>query len=99
LLLVAELDPIADAGAGDPGICNGPEAIVNIFDLDRALVSDYQRFARSFTQIRAADIRKSAFAGHGPAVLIAPGPARRPRPERQDFDRRLPQVYRQLCSK
>jgi hypothetical protein len=30
---------------------------VNIFDLDRALVSDYQRFARSFTQIRAADIR------------------------------------------
>jgi hypothetical protein len=30
---------------------------VNVFDLDRALVSDYQRFARSFTQIRAADIR------------------------------------------
>jgi hypothetical protein len=24
LLLVAELDQIADAGAGDPGICNGP---------------------------------------------------------------------------
>ena len=24
LLLTAELDPIADAGAGDPGICNGP---------------------------------------------------------------------------
>jgi hypothetical protein len=24
LLLVAELAPIADAGAGDPGICNGP---------------------------------------------------------------------------
>jgi hypothetical protein len=24
LLLAAELDPIADAGAGDPGICNGP---------------------------------------------------------------------------
>ena len=24
LLLVAELDPIADAGAGEPGICNGP---------------------------------------------------------------------------
>jgi ATP-dependent helicase YprA (DUF1998 family) len=30
---------------------------VNVFDLDRALVSDYKRFARSFTQIRAADIR------------------------------------------
>jgi hypothetical protein len=24
LLLVAELAPIADTGAGDPGICNGP---------------------------------------------------------------------------
>jgi hypothetical protein len=31
--------------------------IVNVFDLNRALVSDYERFARSFTQIRAADVR------------------------------------------
>jgi Lhr-like helicase len=31
--------------------------VVNVFDLDSALVSDYERFARSFTQIRAADIR------------------------------------------
>ena len=30
---------------------------MNVFDLDRALVSDYERFARSFTQIRAPDIR------------------------------------------
>jgi hypothetical protein len=30
---------------------------VNVFDLDRALVSDYQRFARSFPQIWAPDIR------------------------------------------
>jgi hypothetical protein len=30
---------------------------VDVFDLDRALVGDYERFARSFTQIRAADIR------------------------------------------
>jgi hypothetical protein len=30
---------------------------VNVFDLDRALVSDYQRFASSFTQIRTPDIR------------------------------------------
>jgi hypothetical protein len=30
---------------------------VNVFELDRALVSDYERFARSFTQIRAPDIR------------------------------------------
>jgi hypothetical protein len=29
---------------------------LNVFDLDRALVSDYERFARSFTQIRAWDI-------------------------------------------
>jgi Lhr-like helicase len=29
---------------------------VNVFDLDRALVDDYERFARSFTQIRARDI-------------------------------------------
>jgi ATP-dependent helicase YprA (DUF1998 family) len=30
---------------------------VNVFDLDRALIGDYARFARSFTQIRAPDIR------------------------------------------
>ncbi len=30
---------------------------MNVFDLDSALVRDYERFARSFTQIRAADIR------------------------------------------
>jgi hypothetical protein len=30
---------------------------VDVFDLDRSLVADYQSFARSFTQIRAQDIR------------------------------------------
>jgi hypothetical protein len=30
---------------------------IDVFDLDRALVQDYERFARSFTQIRATDIR------------------------------------------
>src|SRR3546814_15379127 len=30
---------------------------VDVFDLDGFLVSDYERFARSFTQIRSADIR------------------------------------------
>jgi hypothetical protein len=30
---------------------------VNVFDLDRSLPGDYERFARSFKQIRAADIR------------------------------------------
>jgi DEAD/DEAH box helicase len=30
---------------------------MNVFELDEALVNDYERFARSFTQIRASDIR------------------------------------------
>lgn len=30
---------------------------MDVFDLDRRLVADYERFARSFTKIRAADIR------------------------------------------
>ena len=29
---------------------------MDVFDLDQSLVSDYERFARSFTQIRADDI-------------------------------------------
>jgi superfamily II DNA/RNA helicase len=35
---------------------------VDVFDLDRALVGDYERFARSFTQIRAPDIRRQVEA-------------------------------------
>jgi ATP-dependent helicase YprA (DUF1998 family) len=35
---------------------------VNVFVLDRALVSDYERFARSFTLIRAPDIRRQVEA-------------------------------------
>lgn len=31
---------------------------MDVFDLDQSLVSDYERFARSFTQIRADDIRE-----------------------------------------
>jgi hypothetical protein len=31
LLLMAELVPIADAGAGDPGICNGPQPAIRPF--------------------------------------------------------------------
>ena len=31
---------------------------MHVFDLDRSLVADYEKFARSFTQIRAADIRQ-----------------------------------------
>ncbi|WP_414648678.1 DEAD/DEAH box helicase [Edaphobacter sp.] len=31
---------------------------MDVFDLDRALLQDYERFARSFTKIRAHDIRE-----------------------------------------
>jgi hypothetical protein len=31
---------------------------MNVFDLDQALVNDYERFARSFTLIRAPDIKR-----------------------------------------
>jgi hypothetical protein len=31
---------------------------MNVFELDQALVNDYERFARSFTLIRAPDIRQ-----------------------------------------
>ena len=30
---------------------------MNVFDLDASLIRDYQRFSRSFTEIRAEDIR------------------------------------------
>jgi hypothetical protein len=44
------------------GLREGPatpgDYIVNVFELDRALVSDYERFARSFTQFRALDIHE-----------------------------------------
>jgi len=35
----------------------GAITVVDVFDLDRALVADYASFARSFTQIRGQDIR------------------------------------------
>jgi hypothetical protein len=35
---------------------------VNVFDLDRAPIRDYEHFARSFTQIRAPDIRSQVEA-------------------------------------
>ena len=31
---------------------------MDVFDLDRALIQDYERFARSFTTIRAQDIKE-----------------------------------------
>ena len=33
---------------------------MNVFELDEALVNDYERFARSFTLIRASDIRPTS---------------------------------------
>jgi hypothetical protein len=40
-------------------------SIMNVFELDEALVNDYERFARSFTQIRAPDIRTPVEACEG----------------------------------
>lgn len=52
---------------------------MDVFDLDRALIDDYSRFARSFTQIRAADIKEqvaSIYAGRRfwPDPLISINP-------------------------
>jgi hypothetical protein len=35
---------------------------MNIFDLDRAMIEEYAAFSRSFTKIRAQDIRKAVAA-------------------------------------
>ncbi len=35
---------------------------MNVFDLDSSIIGDYERFARSFTQIRAEDIRSQVDA-------------------------------------
>ena len=35
---------------------------MNVFDLDKSIIGDYERFARSFTQIRAEDIRSQVDA-------------------------------------
>jgi ATP-dependent helicase YprA (DUF1998 family) len=45
----------------EPGV-NSWVVQVNVFDLNASLVSDYERFARSFTTIRAADIRRQVEA-------------------------------------
>ena len=34
------------------------EGLVDVFELDRSLIGDYERFARSFTRIRASDLRQ-----------------------------------------
>jgi hypothetical protein len=52
---------------------------VNVFELDEALIGDYERFARSFTLIRAPDIRthvEALYAGDRfwPEPLISINP-------------------------
>ena len=52
---------------------------MNVFDLDRALVTDYEKFARSFTEIRAPDIRQQIDAIYAtgrfwPEALITVNP-------------------------
>jgi hypothetical protein len=41
---------------------------MNIFDLDRAMIEEYAAFSRSFTKIRAQDIRKAV------AIALARSP-------------------------
>jgi hypothetical protein len=53
---VATGQPFASQSKGEWPL-NWGAAIVNVFELDEALLRDYERFARSFTQIRAPDIR------------------------------------------
>jgi RAD3-like DEAD/DEAH box helicase len=53
--------PKADTGTRQDRLGSGAinrGVIVNVFELDQALVNDYERFARSFTEIRARDIRE-----------------------------------------
>jgi len=47
------LNPFIFSNLGPLGV----KSYMDVFDLDGALVNDYERFARSFTQIRAQDIR------------------------------------------
>ena len=52
---------------------------MNVFDLDSRIVRDYERFARSFTEIRAEDIRQQidaiyATGGFWPEPLISVNP-------------------------
>jgi hypothetical protein len=46
---------------------------MDVFDLDEALVRDYERFARSFTHIRAIDIREKV---HSLYQAVASGRSR-----------------------
>lgn len=52
---------------------------MNVFDLDLRIIRDYERFARSFTEIRAEDIREQvdaiyATGGFWPEPLISVNP-------------------------
>ena len=50
LRLVAELDQIADAGAGDPGICNGPIL------LQKSFCTADQKFSGLYTRLPCKDV-------------------------------------------
>ena len=38
---------------------------MNVFDLDQAMIEEYAAFSRSFTKIRADDIRDQIDAAYG----------------------------------
>lgn len=58
---------------------------MDVFDLDRSLIGDYERFARSFTEIRAPDIKDEVHALYGsrrfwPEPLVTLNPHFEPGP-------------------
>jgi hypothetical protein len=46
---------------------------MDVFDLNRAVIEDYERFARSFTKIRAGDIRVRLDELYGRTAVLARG--------------------------
>jgi hypothetical protein len=43
---------------------------MNVFELDRVMIEEYAAFSRSFTKIRAADIREPRRLGGHPVVTV-----------------------------
>jgi ATP-dependent helicase YprA (DUF1998 family) len=65
---------------------------VDVFDLDRSLITDYERFARSFTHIRSSDIREQvedlyASRRFWPEPLVSVNPHFEPGPTVDDLMR------------
>ena len=65
---------------------------MDVFDLDRSLIGDYERFARSFTEIRARDIKQQVDVLYGsrrfwPEALVSLNPHFEPGPTVEELVR------------